>query len=64
MQTIPTVRLDDLLKVYQALHSLKSIVNEVKLTSDQYARKLDAILGEVVLNRILLSAEATFEVKE
>ena len=64
MQTIPTVRLDDLLKVYQALHSLKSIVNEVKLTSDQYARKLDAILGEVVLNRILLSAKATFEVKE
>jgi hypothetical protein len=63
MQTIPTVRLDDLLKVYQALHSLKSIVNEVSLTADQHARKMDAVLGEVVLNRILMSAEATFEVK-
>lgn len=63
MQTTPTVRLDDLLKVYQALHSLKSIVNEISLTADQHARKMDAILGEVVLNRILMSVEATFEVK-
>jgi hypothetical protein len=63
MQIIPTVRLDDLLKVYQALHSLKSIVNEVSLTADQHARKMDAILGEVVLNRILMSVEATLEVK-
>lgn len=63
MQTTPTVRLDDLLKVYQALHSLKSIVNEISLTADQHARKMDAILGEVVLNRILMSVEATLEVK-
>lgn len=63
MQTTPTIRLDDLLKVYQAFHALKSIVNEISLTADQHARKMDAILGEVVLNRILLSVEATLEVK-
>lgn len=64
MQTIPTVRLDDLLKVYKAFHCLKSIVNEVSLTSDQHARKLDAILGEVILGRIISSVNAHIEVQK
>ena len=64
MQTTPTIRLDDLLKVYQAFHALKSVVNEVSLTADQHARKLDAILGEVVLGRIISSVNATIEVQK
>jgi len=64
MQTIPTVSLNDLLKVYQAFYSLKGIVNEVSLTSDQHARKLDAILGEVILGRIISSVNAHIEVQK
>ena len=62
--TNPTIRLDDILKVYMAFHALKSVVNEVSLTADQHARKLDSILGEVILNRIISSVNAAIEVQK
>jgi len=57
-----TISLSDLVEIQNAFNLLQSIVDDVKLNEDQFSRKLDSIRGRVVLNRVMGSLNAEFEV--
>jgi hypothetical protein len=58
----PAISLTDLIEIQKAFLLLYSIVDEVQLTTPQFQRKMDCILGRVVLNRVMSSLNAEFEV--
>jgi len=59
----PVINLTDLLAIQNAFITLYGIVDEVKLSAMQFERKMDCVHGRVVLDRVMKSLNATFEVK-
>jgi hypothetical protein len=59
-----TISLSDLVQIQNAFNRLQSIVDEVWLNENQFSRKLACIQGRVVLNRVMASLDAEFEVTE
>ena len=58
----PVISLSDLVEIQNAFLILQQLVNEVRLTEDQFNRKLGCIQGRVVLTRVMKSLNAEFEV--
>ena len=58
----PAINLTDLIEIQKAFLLLYSIVDEVQLTTPQFQRKMDCILGRVVLNRVMSSLNVELEV--
>ena len=58
----PVISLVDLIAIQNAFVTLLGIVNEVDLSAAQFERKLDCVQGRVVLNRVMNSLNAEFEV--
>ena len=58
----PAISLTDLIEIQKAFLLLYSIVDEVQLTTPQFQRKMDCILGRVVLNRVMSSLNVELEV--
>ena len=58
----PTIKLADLVAIQNAFLILYSLVDEVHLTSAQFERKMVCITGRVVLERVMSSLNAKFEV--
>jgi len=63
MTTSPAINLADLLKIADAYRTLDQLVKEASLTNDQHRRYCDTFMGRVVLDRVISSLNATFEVK-
>ena len=49
----PTVSLNDLMEIEKAFRILQSIVDECALPETLFMRKLDAVLGRIVLDRVM-----------
>ena len=60
----PTIKLADLVTIQTAFLALYQLVNEVQLTANQFDRKLDCVMGRVVLDRVMESLDAEFEVQK
>ena len=58
----PAINLTDLIEIQKAFLLLYSIVDEVQLTTPQFQRKMDCIMGRVVLNRVMSSLNVELEV--
>jgi len=58
----PVINLADLVEIQNAFLILQQLVNEVRLTEDQFNRKLASIQGRVVLGRVMSTLNAEFEV--
>lgn len=58
----PTIKLADLIAIQTAFLILYQLVQEVKLTESQFDRKLDCVMGRVVLDRVMQSLNAEFQV--
>jgi hypothetical protein len=58
----PIINLADLIVIQYAFHTLYGIVDEVYLNASQFERKMDCIHGRVVLDRVMKSLNAEFEV--
>lgn len=58
----PSIKLADLVAIQTAFLTLYQLVNEVQLTADQFDRKLDCVMGRVVLDRVMESLNTEFEV--
>ena len=58
----PTIKLADLIAIQTAFLTLYQLVQEVKLTESQFDRKLDCVMGRVVLDRVMHSLNAEFQV--
>lgn len=58
----PTISLADLVEIQNAFVTLFGIVEEVHLNAGQFERKLDCVHGRVVLDRVMKSLNAEFEV--
>ena len=60
----PSIKLADLVAIQTAFITLYQLVNEVQvqLTADQFDRKLDCVMGRVVLDRVMESLNTEFEV--
>lgn len=58
----PTIKLADLIAIQTAFLILYQLVQEVKLTESQFDRKLDCVMGRVVLDRVMESLNAEFQV--
>ena len=58
----PTINLTDLIDIQNAFLILSGIVDEVHLNPAQFERKLDCVHGRVVLDRVIRSLNAKFEV--
>jgi hypothetical protein len=56
------INLSDLIAIQNAFITLYGIVDEVKLNDTQFQRKMDCVHGRVVLNRVMKSLNAKFEV--
>jgi len=61
--TNPTIKLADLVAIQTAFLTLYQLVQEVHLTKSQFDRKMDCITGRVVLERVMASLDAEFQVK-
>ena len=57
-----SIKLADLVAIQTAFLTLYQLVNEVQLTADQFDRKLDCVMGRVVLDRVMESLNAEFKV--
>jgi hypothetical protein len=57
-----SIKLADLVAIQTAFLTLYQLVNELKLTESQFDRKLDCVMGRVVLDRVMESLNAEFEV--
>jgi hypothetical protein len=57
-----TISLSDLIEIQKAFLTLYQLVNEVQLSASQFDRKMDCITGRVVLDRVMRSLNAEFEV--
>jgi hypothetical protein len=58
----PIISLTDLIAIQNAFVTLYGIVQEVNLNAGQFERKLDCVHGRVVLDRVMKSLNAEFEV--
>jgi hypothetical protein len=58
----PTIKLADLIAIQAAFLTLYQLVQEVQLTESQFDRKLDCVVGRVVLDRVMHSLNAEFQV--
>jgi hypothetical protein len=58
----PIINLADLIVIQNAFHTLYGIVDEVYLNAMQFERKMDCVHGRVVLDRVMRSLNAEFEV--
>jgi len=58
----PVINLADLIAIQNAFITLYGIVDEVKLNDTQFQQKMDCVHGRVVLNRVMKSLNAKFEV--
>lgn len=58
----PVINLTDLIAIQNAFVTLYGIVEEVHLNPAQFERKLDCVHGRVVLDRVMKSLNAKFEV--
>jgi hypothetical protein len=58
----PAISLTDLIEIQKAFLILYQLVNEVQLSESQFDRKMDCITGRVVLDRVMKSLNAEFEV--
>ena len=58
----PIINLADLIAIQNAFVTLYGIVQEVNLNAGQFERKLDCVHGRVVLDRVMKSLNAEFEV--
>jgi hypothetical protein len=56
------INLADLIAIQNAFITLYGIVDEVKLSAMQFERKMDCVHGRVVLDRVMKSLNAKFEV--
>lgn len=63
MTTSPAINLTDLVAIQNAFLTLYSLVDEVELTAPQFERKMDCIRGRIVLERVMGSLNAQFEVQ-
>jgi hypothetical protein len=59
---MPVISLSDLIAIQNAFVTLFGIVEEVHLNAGQFERKLDCVHGRVVLDRVMKSLNAEFEV--
>ena len=57
-----TISLSDLVEIQNAFLTLYGIVDEVQLSAMQFERKMDCVRGRVVLDRVMASLDAEFEV--
>ena len=64
MTTSPSVRLNDLMEIEKAFRILQSIVDESQLPHTLFMRKMDAIFGRIVLDRVMTSFDQQIEVTE
>jgi hypothetical protein len=62
MTTSPAISLTDLIAIQNAFLTLYSLADEVHLNPAQFERKLDCVHGRVVLDRVMSSLNAKFEV--
>jgi hypothetical protein len=60
--TAPIINLADLIAIQNAFVTLYNLVNEVNLSASQFERKMDCVHGRVVLDRVMRSLNAEFEV--
>jgi hypothetical protein len=58
----PIINLADLIATQNAFVTLYGIVDEVNLSAMQFERKMDCVHGRVVLDRVMKSLNAEFEV--
>ena len=58
----PVINLADLLKIADAYRTLDQLVKEASLTNSQHMRYCDTFMGRVVLDRVISSLNAEFEV--
>ena len=58
----PTIKLVDLIAIQTAFLTLYQLVHEVTLTESQFDRKLDCVMGRVILDRVMHSLNAEFQV--
>jgi hypothetical protein len=58
----PAINLTDLIAIQTAFLTLYQLADEVQLTAKQFDRKLDCVHGRVVLDRVMKSLNAEFEV--
>ena len=58
----PSIKLADLIAIQTAFLTLYELVNEVQLTAYQFDRKLDCVMGRVVLDRVMESLNTEFKV--
>ena len=58
----PAISLTDLIEIQKSFLTLYQLVSEVQLTTPQFNRKMDCITGRVVLDRVMKSLNAEFEV--
>jgi hypothetical protein len=59
-----TIRTVDLIETYKAMTIVFSILDELKLTDAQHARKLDAIKGKVAIQCMMYEINQKVEVTE
>ena len=59
-----TIKLADLIAIQTAFLTLYQLAQEVQLTESQFDRKLDCVVGRVVLDRVMHSLNAEFQVTE
>ena len=57
-----TIKLADLVVIQTAFLELYELINEVELTAKQFDRKLNCVKGRVVLDRVMHSLNAEFQV--
>jgi hypothetical protein len=57
-----TISLTDLIEIQKAFLTLYQLADEAQLTAKQFDRKLDCVHGRVVLDRVMKSLNAEFEV--
>lgn len=57
-----TIKLADLVVIQTAFLELYELINEVQLTAKQFDRKLNCVKGRVVLDRVMDSLNAEFQV--
>jgi len=58
----PIINLADLIAIQNAFVTLYNLVNEMNLSASQFERKMDCVHGRVVLDRVMRSLNAEFEV--
>jgi hypothetical protein len=58
----PSIKLADLVAIHTAFITLYQLVNEVQLTASQFDRKMDCVMGRVVLDRVMQSLNTEFKV--